>query len=100
MAVRRLAFERIATVRALDTLSVNDNGQADLDLDVLLLFNSVHGDLKVEFTHTCEKGFTVSWLVVTCREASALARERRASMNFGRSFMLLGSTATVTTGSE
>ena len=58
MAVRRLAFKRISTVGTLDTLSVNDNGRANLDLDVLLLFNSVNGDLKVEFTHTREKGFT------------------------------------------
>ena len=42
----------------------------------------------------------VSWLVVTWSEASALAKERSASMNLGRSFMDFGSTATVTTGSE
>ena len=38
-----------------------------------------------------------AWFVVTCRDASAF-QDLKASMNFGRSFMFFGSTATVQQG--
>ena len=100
MPVGRLTFECMTTVGPLDTFSVNDNGWADLDLDVLLFLNSVNGDFEVKFTHTRKKSFTGFLVGRHLEQASALARERRASINLGRSFMLFGSTATVTTGSE
>ena len=58
MAVGGLALKRITTVRALDAFSVDDNGWADLDLDVLFFLNAVDRDFKVEFTHTSEQCFT------------------------------------------
>ena len=43
--VRGLALECTATVAAFDTFSVDNNRWTDLDLDVLLFFDSVDGDL-------------------------------------------------------
>ena len=58
MSVWRLAFKGVSTVGTLDTFSVNDDGRADFDLDVLFFFNAINSDLKVEFAHTCKKSFT------------------------------------------
>ena len=68
VSVWRFALKCVSTVGALDAFSVNDDGRADLDLDVLFFLDSVNGDFKGGVhPMPASNASPVSWLVVLQR---------------------------------